>query len=204
MVNTFHKTWEPPSEETLHHVYDLSLKSEYTLRWWKRENYRPKDIMLQLIDANPGLATIAWKDLFNQEAGIEGRLSRFDFYCDDLLRLYRKKDIRALDTHHHQDASMVSLYLAGRFPEAFALYPGLEVFQTFCKAIGSPDIPVVDDLNRYMKVAKLVFTFLQKDEQFLKLIEQRSNVKHKILVAPYQVSYELILEEGTKFKRRTQ
>ena len=34
-------------------------------------------------------------------------------------------------------------------------------FKTFCKAIGSPDMPVIDDLVRYQKIAAIVFTFLQ-------------------------------------------
>jgi hypothetical protein len=199
MINTFQAHWVPPHQETLGDVYDQCLKSDYTQRWWKRDHYRPKEIMLRLIDADAELATIAWKDLFNPDAGLEGRLGRFDFYCDDLLKISRHKHLRSADTYHHQDAAVVSLYLAGRFPGVYTLYPGLEVFQSFCKAIGSPDIPVVDDLVRYMKVAKVVFTFLQKDEQFATLMAQRRNPQHKVPVEPYQLSYELIAFEGTRF-----
>lgn len=204
MINTFQENWAAPNQETLADVYDQCIKSDYTQRWWKRDNYRPKEIMLQLIDADAELATIAWKDLFNADAGIEGRLGRFGFYCDDLLKIYRHKHHRAVETYHHQDAAMMSVYLAGRFPELYTLYPGLDVFQSFCKAIGSPDIPAVDDLVRYMKVAKVVFTFFQKDEQFEKLIAQRKSTQHKVSVVPYQLSYEFIVYEGMRFNKAVQ
>ena len=199
MIANFQDNWVTPNEETLAEIYDQCLKSDCTQRWWKREQYRPKEIMSQLIEADPELATIAWKDLFNPNADIEGRLARFGFYCDDLLKMYRQKNVRSVDANHHQDASLISLYLAGRFPEQYALYPGLIVFQSFCKAIGSPDIPAVDDLVRYMKVAKVVFTFLQKDDRFATLLAQRNSAMHKVTVFPFQLGYELINETGKRF-----
>lgn len=203
MINTFQENWVQPLQETLPDMYDFCLKSEYTQRWWKSDQYKPKEIMLQLIEADPELALIAWKDLYNTDADFEGRISRFEFYCDDLLKMYRQKNIRSVETYHHQDASIVSLYLAGRFPELYTLYPGLDVFQSFCKAIGSPNIPQVDDLSRYMKVAKVVFTFLQRDDLFLKLIAQRKEARHKVAMIPYQVAYEFVSYEGKHFKTKT-
>lgn len=199
MVAVFQEHWVTPNEETLPDIYDQCLKSKFTQRWWKREHYRPKEIMLQLIEADAELATIAWKDLFNPNADLDGRLARFSFYCDDLLKNHRQKNVRSVDANHQQDAAVISLYLAGRFPDQYALYPGLNVFQSFCKAIGSPDIPAVDDLVRYMKVSKVVFTFLQRDDRFAKLLAQRNAAIHKVKVFPYQLSYELINETGKRF-----
>ncbi len=202
MVNTFQDNWQSPNEETLKDIYDDCLRSDYTQRWWKKEQYRPKEIMQLMIDADPGLAAIAWKDLFNDDAGLEGRLGRFDFYCDDLLKIVRQKNFRSVETYHHQDAGIVSLYLAGKFPEQYTLYPGLNYFRSFCIAMGSPDIPAVDDLNRYMKVAKVVYTFLQRDDQFVKLIAQRNGPNHKVSMVPFQVCYEFISHEGEHFKKK--
>jgi hypothetical protein len=199
MVAVFQEQWVTPNEETLAATYDLCLKSDYTQRWWKREQYRPKEMMLQLMATDAELATIAWKDLFNPNADLDGRLARFGFYCDDLLIMYRQKNIRSVDSNHHQDAAVISLYLAGRFPDQYALYPGLNLFQSFCKAIGSPDIPAVDDLVRYMKVAKVVFAFLQKDDRFATLLAQRDSAMHKVKAFSYQLSYELIHETGKRF-----
>jgi hypothetical protein len=95
---------------------------------------------------------------------------------------------------------MISLYLAGLFPAKYALYPGLDTFQDFCKAIGSPDIPKVDDLVRYMKVAAIVFTYLQRNAHYHDLLKQRESSLHKIEVVPFLISYEVIAFEGARFK----
>ncbi len=195
MVSRFHTMWRPPDPNTLKETYEQCLKSEYSQLWWKRDNYKPKEIMINLIDADPELATIAWKDLANDSASIDGRLYRFNYYCDELLQLYRQLNPRSVETYHHQDASIVSLYLAGLFPEKYALYPGLDAFQIFCKVVGSPDIPVIDDLARYMKVAAIGFTFLQRNKNFEKLSGIReADIKIKFI--PLQLSYELVSFAG--------
>lgn len=156
--------------------------------------------MLQLIAADPELATIAWKDLANTAASLDGRLSRFDYYCNELLQLHRQQHFRSVETYHHQDATMLSLYLAGLQPGQYALYPGLTAFAGFCKAIGSPDIPRVDDLVRYMKVASIVNTYIQRDVLYDKWIEARSASTHKVITLPFQLAYDVILYAGMDFK----
>lgn len=200
IVQAFHDHWSPPIPATLASVYDQCLHSSISQRWWKREHYRPKEIMLQLIAADPELATIAWKDLANNSAPLDGRISRFEYYCNELLQIHRQQHIRSVETYHHQDAAMMSLYLAGLQPDRYMLYPGLEAFAGFCREIGSPDIPRVDDLVRYMKVAAIVFTYLQRDESFEALIGARDASHHKIKVIPGQIAYEVIRYAGMDFK----
>ena len=200
LVNEFNIHWRAPSTTDLKHVYNHCLQSVYAQRWWKLDQYRPKEIMLQLIDAEVELAVVAWKDLSNETAALDGRLDRFDYYCNELLHIHRHKNFRSVETFHHQDASIISLYLAGMYPDKYALYPGLDLFQSFCRAIGSPDIPVVNDLARYMKIANIVFTFLKKNQAYQKLIEQRDPSMHKVGVVPFLISYEVIQAEGLRYK----
>ena len=200
LVNEFQAHWTTPTPINLKEVYDHCLHSEYSQRWWKRDQYRPKEIMLQLIDAEIELAIVAWKDLSNESATLEGRLDRFDYYCNELLLIHRQKNFRSVESYHHQDASIISLYLAGMYPEKYLLYPGLDVFQSFCRAIGSPEIPVISDLVRYMKVANIVFTFLKKNEKYQRLIQQRDPSMHKVVLVPFLISYEVIEAEGQRFK----
>jgi hypothetical protein len=192
LVTHFHKAWFALADQPLAERYAQSLRSEISQRWWKRDNYRPKEIMLQLIDTDPELAAIAWKDLGQSTANLEGRLSRFTYYCEQLLHIYRDRHPRAIESYHHQDAAILSLYLAGMFPDSYSLYPGLEVFQSFCKNIGSPDIPKVDDLVRYMKIAAIVKTYLQRDEAFSQLLQLRDMKVHKQPCLPMIVAYEII------------
>lgn len=192
IVGHFHDHWSSPVPLTLHAVYDDCLRSEISQRWWKRDGYRPKEMMGILMDTDAELATIAWKDLSNGQASLDGRLSRFNYYCNDLLDTYRRANPLAIDTYHHQDAAIVSLYLAGVFPDKQSLYPGLDAFRSFCVAVGSPDIPVVDDLVRYAKVTNVVNTFLQRNELFGRLIDHRSQPHHKVKCLPFQCCYEVI------------
>ncbi|MBK8830148.1 MAG: hypothetical protein IPN60_04690 [Saprospiraceae bacterium] len=200
MVSDFNTHWSPPDPAGLSAIYDSCLRSDYSQRWWKRDHYRPKEIMLLLIEADTELATIAWKDLSNDTAPLEGRLSRFDYYCNELLQIHRQKHFRSVETYHHQDAPVLSLYLSGLFPHKYALYPGLDIFQSFCRAIGSPDIPVVDDLIRYMKVASIVFTFLQRNPRYELLLKQRDPSMHKVSHIPFLQSFEVIAFEGERYK----
>lgn len=192
IVGHFHTHWAALSGASLYDRYDQSLRSTISQSWWKRDGYRPKEIMLRLIEADPELAAIAWKDLAQAHASLEGRISRFSYYCEQLLDLHRDKHPRAIETYHHQDAAILSLYLAGLFPDQYALYPGLEVFRAFCLAVGSPDLPRVDDLARYMKVAGIVHTFLQRHARYPDLLAQRDPEREKVSCIPLLISYEVM------------
>lgn len=196
IVGHFHVHWSLHESRPLDDMYDQSLQSDISQRWWKREQYRPKEIMLQLIQTDEELARIAFKDLSNDTATLDGRISRFGFYCEELLQMLRRHNPKAIDTYHHQDAAMVSLYISGMFPGKYTLYPGLNVFTAFCKAIESPDIPKVDDLVRYQKVAATTFKFLEKNPEFQNLLDQRASSSYKVDVIPFQIAYEFISFAG--------
>ncbi len=192
LVSHFHQHWKTPDPSTLKATYEQCLRSEISQRWWKGDRYRPKELMLLLIDTDPELAAIAWKDLANEAGTLDGRLDRFGFYCDDLLQMYRKKNPRDVVNHHHQDTSIISLYLAGMYPDKYVLYPGLTSFQHFLKAVESPQIPVVDDYVRYMKVATIIFMYLKRNALFDQLLQHRNGPHLKITSLPLQIAYEVV------------
>jgi len=201
LVNRFHTEWQQLSDKGLRTTYELCLRSEISNRWWKRDTVDAKEIMFKLIDADPELAGIAWKDLQQTQASLDGRLSRFTYYCEQLLEIHRSQHFNSIETYHQQDASMLSLYLAGLFPETYALYPGLSTFQQFWRAVGSPDIPKVDDLVRYMKVVSIIFTFLQKNDQFEALIQKRKPPFHSVPCIPFQITYEIVSYTASSFQQ---
>jgi hypothetical protein len=63
LVNRFHTEWQKLPSRGLRDTYDQCLRSDISQRWWKRDRVDAKEIMLHLIDADPELAAIAWKDL---------------------------------------------------------------------------------------------------------------------------------------------
>ena len=56
MVSDFNTHWSTPDPAGLSAIYDSCLRSDYSQRWWKRDHYRPKEIMLLLIEADTELA----------------------------------------------------------------------------------------------------------------------------------------------------
>lgn len=198
LVDTFHLHWRTPDSANLADVFDECLQSRHTQRWWKRDQYRPKEIMLMLIAADPELAVIAWRDLANEAASLEGRIDRFGYYCQDILAALRKRDLRIADTHHHQDAGILSLYLAGMYPDKYALYPGLAAFQTFCRLVQSPNIPQVDDLPRYMKIAGIVHTRLRQDARYTQWEGLRRGGESPPPFRSFQTAFEAITWLGGK------
>lgn len=192
LVAQFHRHWGTPDPVSLADRYQECLQSRHAQRWWKRPQYRPKELMEMLMGADPELAALAWKDLANESVTLEGRVDRFAYYCQDILDTLRRRDIRVRDTHHHQDAAIISLYLAGMYPDRYVLYPGLEAFRRFCQFVESPSIPPVDDLPRYMKIAAIVFKYLGANARWDALGSARATSRHAADFVPMQVAFEAI------------
>ena len=66
---------------------------------------------------------------------------------------------------------MVALYLAFRYPEAYAPYD-FPVFQAAMTHFGARDVPQQNDLPRYFKVLRTLTTFLEKDGAVEGLLRQ--------------------------------
>lgn len=99
-------------------MYDRSLQNSRTRRLWKRENYEPKDMMLKFIHLNSEFVRYMFQDLFNENKEVDGRVDRFVFHCDELLREYKETHPLSIENSHFHDDNyqMVSLYLAFRYP----------------------------------------------------------------------------------------
>lgn len=150
-------------------MFERSLQNSKTRRLWKRENYAPKEMMLKFINMNEEYSRFIFQDLFNEEKEIEGRADRFIFYCDELLREYKSVKRHSIERHYHdENYEMISLYLAFRFPSNYTLY-NFEKFKKFMSAIGSLDVPKVNDIGRFFKVMRTIFKFLEKNETVIKI-----------------------------------
>lgn len=144
-------------------MFESSFHNSETRRLWQIENWQPKRVMAEFWRFDPLTVRLMFDDLFNETREVEGRISRFLFGCDTLLRDYKKAKPTSIENnHHHSDFQMIALYLAFRFPEAYAPYD----FPTFQKAMahfGARDVPQGNDLARYFKVLRTLMTFLEKD-----------------------------------------
>ncbi|MBL7825573.1 MAG: hypothetical protein JNJ57_03010 [Saprospiraceae bacterium] len=148
-------------------------------RLWQTENWEPKRMMSLLWKFDPMTVRLMFDDLFNETKSIDGRIGRFLFGCDTVLRDYKKSKATSVDNnHYHEDYRMISLYLAFRYPESYAPYD-FEAFQKTMTVFGARDIPLQHDLPRYFKALNTWMTFLEKDPEISKaLARQLQPSKH--------------------------
>jgi len=157
-------------------MYDRSFENSQTRRLWKRENYEPKAMMLRLAAMIEDFVRYMFQDLFTENKEVDGRIGRFVFHCDELLREYKETHPRSKENaHFHDDGyQIISLYLAFRYPQQYTPY-NFERFHKLMAHLGSRDVPKVDDTGRYFKVMRTIYNFIKKDEDILVMHRQRLN-----------------------------
>jgi len=144
-------------------MYDDSLSGDSPI--WEGDDYHPKHMMLKYIEMNSDLARSAFIDLFDQKREIVGRIHRFIYILNELKNVYQGEH-QQYDTHYHDDRVMILNYLAFNQPEAYTMYEK-SGFEKLLKLVGAKDIKKSHDLGRYVKVAKTVNIFVQKDEELV-------------------------------------
>ncbi|HLF63125.1 MAG TPA: hypothetical protein VI603_05220 [Saprospiraceae bacterium] len=179
-------------------MYDRSLQSDVTRRWWKRDHYRPKEMMLVLIKSEEQYVRQAFKELFQETKNIENRVDSFIFYCDELLRMYKRANPKSIENNHYQDSTIISLYLAGMYPERYTLYPGRVVFNKALHTLHAKENPDKDDLARFFKVSITLYQFLMKNESVKRLIESNVRPSNNLLL-----SHELVYFLSGNWKEMT-
>lgn len=169
----FQENWDVGAED-LAGMYDRSLQNPVTRRFWFRENYEPKKVMLALMGVDPAFVRDMFKDLFFELKGLTGRADRFVFHCDQLLREYKQQNPRSIENnHYHNDGyQMISLYLAFRYPDQYSFYDH-EAFKRLMIAIGSRDIPTAPDIERFSKVMRTIYGLMVKEEKLMELHRKR-------------------------------
>lgn len=170
---TFQEKWDL-TQTPIVDMYDGSLQNSQTKRLWKREAYEPKKVMSAFMQMQPDFVAYMFKDLFNEEKDIGGRVDRFVFHCDELLQEYKAQNPRSIENnHYHGDRyQMVSLYLAFRFPEQYTYYDG-QVFWQVLSKWGTANIPKADDFERFCKISRTLYTLLSKEEELMELHQKR-------------------------------
>ncbi|MFT5169349.1 MAG: hypothetical protein ACI8P3_004598 [Saprospiraceae bacterium] len=154
-------------------MYDQSLRNTKTQRLWKRENWRPKELMLQLIALEPDFPRRIFRKLFDESTNIEPRVSMFKFGCEELLREFKHQHKRTIENnHYHDDFEMIFLYLTFRFPEAFTFYEYRPFIRTL-EQLGIHDIPDPYNIERFLKLTKILYIFLKKDEELMSIHRKR-------------------------------
>ncbi len=172
----FQKNWNTESDDLLE-MYDRSLNNSTSRRLWVKEDFYPKKMMKEFIKMEPEYVRLAFRDLFNDNKSLAGRVDRFVFYCDELLKIYFEKNKKARENDHYHNHAVAMMYLTFRFPEKHTLYH-FKSFNNFLKYVGAKDISSTHDLERFSKITKTINTFLLKDEELIELLQSRLEPQH--------------------------
>jgi hypothetical protein len=91
--------------------------------------------------------------------------------------MYLTKNPYAKVNDHHHHHGVVMMYLTCRFPAKYTLY-NARAFRAFLEKVGAKNILISHDMERFVKVTKIVNTFLKKDEEIQMLLAKRLNDNH--------------------------
>lgn len=143
---------------------DKAMKSDFSRSLWGGEKHSIKSGIRMLCEENAIFMEAAFQNLFDENKDISMRFNRFLFHCDELLETIHKRDDR-INTHY-QDEYAVSLYLSLQYPDKYCPF-NYEVFHPFMEKIGSRNIPVAQDKERYYKIMNALYTVISKDGEFM-------------------------------------
>lgn len=154
-------------------MFDRALQNSHSRRLWTGHGYEPKNVMLKFIALHPEFVRDMFRDLFREQYEVEGRMGRFAFHCDELLREYKDANPLSVENnHYHDDLRMVSVYLSMHFPAQYAPYQ-FESFRILLERLQARNPPRMDDAGRYFKVMRTLQTMLMKNEKLVEAQQLR-------------------------------
>lgn len=148
-------------------TYDKSFYSKDSNNLWANPHWFPKAVMLHFIDHSQERVRDMFNGLYNETEDIDKRIERFVFNCDEIREEIYIND-KSMKNHFHDGQRIVSLYLAFRYPEKYAIYKFTE-FKTFMELVRAKDIPSVGEYDRFFRVVRTLYNILKSDTELIKL-----------------------------------
>lgn len=182
LITHFREQWTFEMEDFAA-MYDRCLQSDVTKRLWKREGYRPKEVMLLLIETEEQYARQAFRDLFNESKNVENRVDRFIYYCDEILRLHKRNAPHSIENNHYQDSAIISLYLSAIYPDRYTLYPGRVLFNRALLAFSAPGTGEKDELFRFFSICRTLHSYLLNHSSVRSLVDNKLRPGNHLLLA---------------------
>lgn len=142
-----------------------SLDTKIAGRLWEGEHYSMKSGLLLLIDHNPIFGKALLEDLFNQDIDISMRLNRYIFHCDQIFEEI-KQTTRKVNTHH-QTYYSGSLIATLQYPHLYVPFE-YDSYRVFMQYLKTHDIPLEQQIVRYMKTLRNLAKVIQSDENFMR------------------------------------
>jgi len=165
-LKNFQDTWDIEAVD-FRAMYDNSFKSKISGNLWANPHWFPKGTMLAFIDHDKERVRQMFRELYNEDENIDKRFEKFVYHCDRIREDIYEYDKR-MQNHFHDGQRMVSLYLAFRFPDKYAIYKYTE-FRKFMELVNATDIPSTGEYERFFKVVRTIYNIITKDGDLVKL-----------------------------------
>ena len=150
----------------------LLFTSDHTQRYWQRPNHRPAELLKALIKFDADMVSTAFRDLFDEQRDLEGRVDRFKFYMEEIIQRIRRNSRSFIESWHHQDNSIISFYLMIQFPNDYIYYTR-SLHENAVTKLGAKPLKAEEDFVRYQKMAKTLHQFIIKDEKLISVHQSR-------------------------------
>ena len=168
-LKNFQENWDIEAAD-FKEMYDKSLYNKVSSNLWANPHWYPKSVMLQFIEYDQERARQMFVDLFDENNDIDKRIDRFVFRCDKLREEIFVTD-KSMKSHFHDGQRMISLYLAFRFPEKYAIYKFTE-FKRFMEIVKATNIPKTGEYERFFKVVRTLYKILIQDEELMQIYKR--------------------------------
>lgn len=166
-LKNFQDNWDIEADD-FRSVYDSSFSSRSGNNLWANPHWFPKNVMLKFIEYDKERVRQMFRDLYNEGEDIDKRIERFVWHCDRILEEVSASD-RSVKNHFHDGQRIVSLYLAFRYPDRYAIYKYTE-FKTFMEHVQATDIPGTGEYERFFKVIRMLYNnYLKTDSELLNI-----------------------------------
>lgn len=154
------------------HTDDISVRidkafyNSQSKRFWEQS----KKILLLFAKQDATMLAMMFRDLYNEEKSLSGRIDRFKFYSDHLLETLLLTNLK-LENNHFQTTEMVYYYLSLNYPEKYCPYVHKDFIKTM-EMLEIKDVPLVYDPERFFKISRILNKYLFENQAVQEGIEK--------------------------------
>ncbi len=156
-------------------MYDKSFQNSISNNLWANPHWFPKSTMLKMIEHDKERVREMFYTLFDENIKIDTRVEKFVYNCDKIRDEILKEDI-SFKSHFHDGQRMISLYLAFKFPQKYAIYKYTE-FKTFMEIVNATDIPSTGEIERFFKIINTLYNMITQDKDLAKIHKHLLNIE---------------------------
>lgn len=166
-LKNFQDTWDIEAAD-FKTMFDRSFRTgNKNENLWANPHWFPKAVMLNFIDHDLERVRTMFRELFDETQTIDQRIDHFVWHCDELLEFFSQTRTN-FNSHFHDGQRIITLYLAFRFPDKYAIYKFTE-FRTFMQHVRAREIPGTGEYERFFKVVRTLYNIITKDDELVKL-----------------------------------